>query len=166
MEILQLLSVNEIVAQLICFFAVFFLLRIFLWKNFLKILDDRKSRIKDELQNIDSAKAEVASLKNDFAAKLHSIDQIAAARYEATLKGGREAADEIKDRARQEAQQIVSEAKAEIERTVIKTKAELRKEVVDLTLLATQKLIEEKLTTDDDRRLVSNFIDQLEKKDD
>jgi len=52
MELLKLLSANEIVAQIISFLLVFTLLRIFVWKHFLKILDDRRDRIASELKVI------------------------------------------------------------------------------------------------------------------
>jgi len=160
-----LIDVKQLVAQLVCFLLVFILLRKFLWKTFLKILDDRKERIAGELRQIDQTKNEVAGIKADFEGKLKDIDAIAAARAKEAVKKGQEAAEDIKDRARIEAQRIVSTAKAEIEQTVIKTKEELRRQVVDLTIMATEKILEEKMTSEVDRQLAQKFVTQLEEKD-
>ncbi len=49
MELLKLLSTNEIVAQVLSFLILLFLLRKFAWKKILKILDERKEKIALEL---------------------------------------------------------------------------------------------------------------------
>ena len=45
MELLKLLSTSEIVAQILGFLLLFFLLRAFAWKRLLALLDERKARI-------------------------------------------------------------------------------------------------------------------------
>jgi F-type H+-transporting ATPase subunit b len=142
--------------------VVFFLLRKFLWKKFLGILDNRQAHIVGELKQIDDTKKEVSQLKDDFTSKLKGIEEIAAVRLKEVVKQGEGIAEDIKDRARQDAQRIVGEAKADIERTVVKTKEELKRQVVDMTFLATEKLLEEKITGDADRKLITQFIEQLD----
>jgi F0F1-type ATP synthase membrane subunit b/b' len=52
MEIFKLLDANLIVAQIICFFLVLWLLRKFLWGPALKMIDQRRDRIAAELKAI------------------------------------------------------------------------------------------------------------------
>ena len=59
MEILKLLDTSQIVAQVISFLILFVVLRLLVWKRFLKVLDDRKTRLVTEFRNIENSRAEV-----------------------------------------------------------------------------------------------------------
>jgi F0F1-type ATP synthase membrane subunit b/b' len=56
MELLKLLSGSEIVAQIISFLVLLFILRIFLWDKVLKVLDNRRERIASEFKQIEDTK--------------------------------------------------------------------------------------------------------------
>ena len=73
MELLKLLSASELVAQIVSFLILFFLLRALMWKRILGVLDERKNRIATELQNIDDTKGTVEKLKADFETKLYFL---------------------------------------------------------------------------------------------
>jgi F-type H+-transporting ATPase subunit b len=72
MELLKLLSAPELIAQIISFLILFFILRAFAWKKFLNILDQRKERIAAEFNKIESAKAQLEKLKQEYEGKLAS----------------------------------------------------------------------------------------------
>ena len=65
MGLLELISANEVVAQVISFLILLFLLRIFAWKKILKLLDESKEKILGEFKKIEDTKAEVSGLKAD-----------------------------------------------------------------------------------------------------
>jgi F0F1-type ATP synthase membrane subunit b/b' len=52
-ELLKMLSGSEILAQILSFFILLFLLRIFAWKKILGLLDQRKEKISSQLSEID-----------------------------------------------------------------------------------------------------------------
>ena len=66
MELLKLLSTSEIVAQILGFLLLFFLLRAFAWKRLLALLDERKARISSEFQKIEETKAALERIKTDY----------------------------------------------------------------------------------------------------
>ena len=70
MGLLELISANEVVAQVISFLILLFLLRVLAWKKILKLLDDRKEKIAGEFKKIEDTKAEVAGLRADYETKL------------------------------------------------------------------------------------------------
>lgn len=162
MELLKLLSTNEIIAQLVCFFTVFFLLRKFAWRRLLQLIDDRKNMIAAEFKKIEDAKTEILQANKDYEAKLGTIEQATKTKIELAVAEGEKAANGIREKARQDAQSIIEHAKESIQSEIHKAKEELKTRIVDLTLSATERIIKEKVKADD-RKLVEDFIDELDK---
>ena len=65
MELLKLLSTNEIIAQIASFLLLFIILKAFAWKRVLRILDQRAERIAAEFKSIEDSKEGVAALKSE-----------------------------------------------------------------------------------------------------
>jgi F-type H+-transporting ATPase subunit b len=163
MELLKSLSTSEIVAQIVSFLILLTFLRIFAWKKLLKMLDDRRERIASEFKKIDDAQSEVAKLKADYENKLSSIEAEARVKIQEAIAEGKKVSQEIREGARQEARAILDKAQENIELEISKAKQELKQKVIDLTLGTTEKLLREKITDDKDRRLASDFLEELGK---
>lgn len=164
MELLKLLSANEIVAQVITFLFLLFLMQRFAWKPFLKTLDDRKEHIASEFKKIEDIKAEVNNLKNDYESRLSSIESEAKARIHVATEEGRVAAEEIRQLAREDGEKIFAKAQESIKAEVAKAEEVLKDKIVNLTIDIASKVIQEKLTEADDKAIVETFIKEMEKK--
>lgn len=163
MELLKLLSTNEIIAQIVGFLLLVFLLRIFAWNKFLGLLDARRERIASDLKRIEEAQAEAAKLKTDYEKKLTSIEEAARAKVQETIAHGKQIAEEIRKKAQQDSRAILEKAQENIELELAKAKEELKERIVELTIDATEKIIKDKLTDTKDRQLVTDFLEELEK---
>jgi len=163
MELLKLLSANEIIAQVLSFLFLLFILRIFAWKKILALLDERRDRIASELKNIGEAKSEIERLKSEYAVMLDKIEETADLRIEEAAAEGKKITEEIRKKANEEAQGIINKAKDNIRYELSKAKEELKDEIIDLTIKATENIIEEKLTESQDKKLVEDFLDRLDK---
>ena len=164
MELLKLLSANELVAQIIAFLILLFLMKRFVWKPFLKVLDDRKNRIASEFKSIDDAKDEVAKIRADYEARLAHIEAAAKERILSAVEEGRKAAEEIRRLARADGEQILAKAQESIKAEVAKAEETLKDKIVNLTIDVAAKVIQEKLTVEDDKAIVETFIREMEKK--
>jgi F-type H+-transporting ATPase subunit b len=162
MEILKLLSANEIVAQIVCFLILLVLLRKFAWTPVLKMLDDRRERIAAELKNIEDTKAGVAKVKADYEHHLTNIEAEARQRVKEAVEEGKKLQDQMRKTAYQESQKILDEARWAIEHELAETKESLKNRIVDLTVEATKHLILEKLDEAGDKKLVQDFLDKIE----
>lgn len=163
MELLKLLNTGQIVAQGISFLILFFVLRALLWKRFLKILDDRKERVASELKGIEDSKNEVARLKADYEAHLENIDQIAKDKIEEAVAEGKRIAEEIRKNANAESLQIIKKTDEAIKAELSRAREEFRDEIVDIAITAAGKVIEEKLTEGEDRKIVEDFLNRVDK---
>ncbi|TBR18501.1 ATP synthase F0 subunit B [bacterium] len=162
MELLKLLSANEIVAQVLSFLILFFILRIFVWKRVLGLLDQRKERIASEFNRIEELKAQVGKLKTEYEGKLSAIEEAANRRIQEAIAEGRKINDEARKKAHEQAQEIITNAESNIKYELSKVKEELKDKIIDLTIAATESVIQEKLTPDADRKLVEDFLEKLE----
>ena len=163
MELLKLLSVNEIVAQVVSFLVLFIILRVFLWKRILGLLDARKEKIASALSEIENAKLEADKLKNDYQGKLNLIDKLAQDKINEAVAKGRHITDEMRKIAHEEAQAIIESARANAKYELSKAQEQLKEKIVDLTIAAAGSVIQEKLTEEDDRKLVEDFLNRMDK---
>ena len=60
-----------------------------------------------------------------------------------------------------QAQEIIDSAKSSIKYELAKAKDELKNDIIDMTIKATEDLIKEKMTGDEDRKLVKDFIEGI-----
>ena len=163
MELLKMLSGSEILAQVLSFFLLLFLLRLFAWKKILGLLDQRKEEISSALSEIENTKLEVSRLKSDYESKLSTITVAAQAKIDEAIQEGREINDQMRKKAHEEAQDIIIDARKQVKYEVSKAQEQLKEKIVDIALGAARTVIQEKLTADGDRKIVEDFIREVEK---
>lgn len=163
MELLRLLSTNEIVAQIACFLILLFILRAVFWNKVLAALDARKARIENDMRKIDDLKSSAEDLKHDYERHLSNIDQEARERISQALGQARMMADDIRKKADIDASRIIEKSKESIKAEVAEAKEALKDEIVDLTIAVTEKIIQERYTEADDKRLIEEYLKGLEK---
>lgn len=162
MELLKLLSANEIVAEVISFLILFFILRALVWNKILKLLDDRRKRIADEFNNIENTKLEFANLKADYENKLSKIEDTAKTAIKEALKEAGVMAESVRKQAYVDADKIIENAKNQIALELHQAKTELRDQIINLAITASEKIVKEKMNDEYDKKLVADFIERLD----
>jgi F-type H+-transporting ATPase subunit b len=164
MELLKLLSANEVIAQVINFLLLLVLMRVFFWKKVLKLLDERRDRITSQLEHIESTKKKVEELKLGYEAQLNSIEDIRNQKIREGVEEGRKESDEIKKEAQLNAQRIMDSAESDIKQEIAKAREELKDEIVDLTIKAVESITSEKMSEKNDKKFIEDFLKGLDKK--
>src|SRR3989338_570535 len=93
----------EIVVQILGFLIALWVLKLFAWKPLLKLLDDRRLRIKNSFKEIDDKNADIAKLKEDYLRHIANIEEEARRKIQQAVGEGRRIAAEIQDKARLDA---------------------------------------------------------------
>ena len=155
-------DLKEFGVQIFNFLVLFFLLRKFLWKRFLVILDERREKIAKEFKAIEDTKSEIARLQNEYQEKLNQIEETSRQHLQKAVQDGQRIADELSQQARTQAQRILNSAQEEIQFEIKKAKEELKGAVVDLTMRATEGMIREKLNPKTDQKLVEDLLKEME----
>jgi F-type H+-transporting ATPase subunit b len=162
MELLKMLSASQVFAQAISFLLLLALLRVFFWKKFLNLLDQRSARISGELKEIEDAKKETARIQAEYKTKISEIEGYAQERIGKAIEEGRKANEEMRKKAHEQAQDIIENAKENVKYELSKVREKLKDEIVDIAIGAAETVIREKFTEEDDRKIVEDFIRDIE----
>lgn len=148
--------------QLVAFLVFIWLLNKFAVKPVLGLLDQRREKIAGQFDQIASSEKQIAALKEDYERKLQEINEEARKRVAEEVTRGKRIADEIAANARTEASAILEKAKTNVQIQVDKARAQLKEDIVDMTIAATERLIQAEMDEKQHRELVGAFIDEVE----
>ena len=160
--ILQL-DLQQIVSQSLSFLLLLWVLRRFAWRPLLTLLDQRRARIEQDLHQVDERKAELATLQQEYSQRLAKIDEEARAKIQDAVLEGKRIAMEIQEQARAQGHELVNKSRETIELELAKAKVQLRDQLTDITLEAVERILQQKLDAQADRRLVDSVLDDLER---
>jgi F-type H+-transporting ATPase subunit b len=158
------IKLGEVLVQLIAFVIVFLALKGMAWKPMQQSLELRRTRIKDEFDKIEAARKEIEAMKTDYTARLQKIEDEARAKIQQAIDEGRQIAKEIQDKARTESQTTFDKAKQNLDLEIAKARIELRQEIADLAINTSERVLNEKMSTDRAQQAkIMEIIGDLEK---
>jgi F-type H+-transporting ATPase subunit b len=149
---------------IVTFFITFLVLRRFAFGPIQKLIDQRRDRIREALDEADKARQEARELRE----LTQSEREEAKAERERILEESRRQAQAQLDQSRAQADEDLKrrleENKREIEAENRRMAEQIRRDVVELTLLAAEKVTGKSLDADDQRRLIDETIDEVDVK--
>ena len=149
-----------LVVFIINFIILFVLLRIFLYKPVLKMLDERAKRTKEGMELAEATKREYEQAKGEVQKQIENGRQEAQAIIAQTLQTGERLKEESRAEATKQAQVMIDRTRAELESERDKIVDGLRKEFVDIAISAAEKVIKETLDKEKHRRLIEETLQQ------
>ncbi len=145
------------------FLITLWILKRYAWGPLLSMIEERREKIVGEFETIEREKENANQLNAQYEEKLREIDNERRTKIVEAVNEGKKIAEEIQASARNEAQNLRQKSKSELEREVAKAKVQLKNDMVSLALAATEKLLGEKLEEPQHRKLIGDYIDELEK---
>ncbi len=150
-----------LIAQILNFLVLLAILAKFAYKPLLKAMDDRRNRIINDLDSAEQTRLDAEALKEQYA------EQLAGARQEATeiVNKANQIAqnlhDELVEQARVEQEALMANAKERIEQEKQQALLDIRAEVIKLSTLIAGKIVNQKLNSDKDQKLVADIADDV-----
>jgi F-type H+-transporting ATPase subunit b len=166
MPLADLISVvpGLMVWTLIAFGITFYLLKRLAFGPVQRIIDQRRDRIREALDEADKARTEARELRELTGQEREQ----AKADRESLLEESRRQAQALFQQAREKADDDLRERLAknqeELDAENRRVQEQIRRDVVELTLLAAEKVTGKTLDADDQRRLIDETIDELDVK--
>ncbi|OIO38839.1 MAG: ATP synthase F0 subunit B [Candidatus Omnitrophica bacterium CG07_land_8_20_14_0_80_50_8] len=154
---------SEIIVQVLGFGLVFLILKYFAWGKLLGAIEARRKKIEDEFLAIERQKESLEGLEKDYRKKLENIDREARLKIQEASNAGLALSRDIQEKARLDSQKLIERAQGEIERDLAQARLKFRDEVVELSGLMTEKIIRQKLNEAEHKKLVEQFIKEMEK---
>lgn len=159
-----MLSVNwgTVIWTTIAFLSVLFLLKKMAWAPILQSLKERTESIENALLSAERAKEEMSKLQSSNEQLLRE----ARAERDGMLKDARDAKDkmiaEAKAKAKEEGDRVIQSARETIRNEKMSAIAELKNQVGILSIEIAEKIVKEKLSTDEKQKeLVNNLLKEV-----
>ncbi len=150
-----------LIAQILNFLVLVFVLAKFAYKPLLGIMEERKNKIASDLEAADKAKADAEAVRAEYAAKLADARQEAQAIIDNARKTAQAAHDKIMADTKTEQEQYVAAQRELIVAEKKKAMDEVRAQVVSLSMIAAGKIVEKKLTSEEDKKLAGEIVDSI-----
>jgi F-type H+-transporting ATPase subunit b len=149
---------------ILAFGLTFFLLRRFAFVPVQRIIDQRRDRIREALDEADKARQEARQLR-ELTLKEREEAKL---QREQILDESRRQAQTLFEQARKKAEEDLHERleknQQELEAENRRIQEQMRRDVVELTLLAAERVTGKALDAEDQRRLIDETIEKLDLK--
>lgn len=162
-EVMHQLGIEPaaIVVELVGFVLLLLLLKRFLWVPVTQYLEGRRQEIVQTYDKVEQTRQEMERLRDEYEQRLANIEAEARAQIQQAVKEAQQLREQILAEARQQAEKMVRDAEETIRYEREKALAEMRAKVVDLTVLATSRILQESVDDARHRKMVQDFIDQV-----
>jgi F-type H+-transporting ATPase subunit b len=147
-----------LVVFIINFIVLFVLLRLFLYKPVMKMLDERAKRTKDAMELAEATKKEFEQAKTEVQKQIEKGRLEAQAIFTQAMQVGERLKEESRQEATKQAQAIVDRTRSELETERDKIVGDLRREFVDISISAAEKVIKETLDKEKHRKLIEETL--------
>lgn len=157
-----MVNVNAtLIAQILNFLFLVIVLAKFAYKPLCNMMEERKNKIASDLEAAEKAKADAESVKAEYAEKLADARQEAQAIIDGARKTAQAAHDKIMADTKAEQEQVIAAAKESIALEQKKAMEDIRAQVIELSMAVAGKIVEQKLGSDEDKKLAGQIADSL-----
>lgn len=162
-EVFGRLGINGtlLISQIVNFIILLVLLRAFLYRPILNMLEQRKERIAQSMKDAERVSAAAREAEQEKAKVLETARREAQEIRAQATRDTEKIAQEIRSRAEQEATEIRMKAQVDAQAQAESVLADANKQIADLAIAATEKLLGRELAQkDDQQRFVTEFLAQ------
>ena len=137
--------------------ALFFLLR----KPVSQALNSRIKGIKDQLSELEAKKKDAEKALEKYTERLSLLEQEAEKIIEEYIRQGNEAKARIIDEAKKTVEKLEEQARRNIEHEFTQAKIKLQQDILEKALVNAETLIKNNITTQDQDKLVDEYLDKV-----
>ena len=149
---------------IIAFGLTFFVLRRFAFGPIQKLIDERRDRIREALDEADKARHEARELRELTKQEREEAKAERERILDDSRRQGQAQFEQARAQADDDLKRRLEENKREIEAENRRMAEQIRRDVVELTLLAAEKVTAKSLDADDQRRLIDETIEEVDVK--
>ena len=149
--------------QIVAFVILWVLLAKFVFKPISNIIKKRQEKISASVNEADKLKEEAEGMLAEYRRKFDDARAETQTIIEQSKTIGENLKNELIEKAKAESSQMIAEARKAIERERDKALINIKENVIDLTLLATEKLIGKALREEDHLKLIEESIEEVSK---
>ncbi len=150
-----------LIAQILNFLVLLAILAKFAYKPLLKVMEERRTRIANDLDSAEQTRLQAEQLKAEYEKMIAGARAEATAIVERATKVGQNLHDELVEQARVEKEEMIASAKEQIEAEKRQAMLDIRSEVIALSTVIAGKIIDAKLDSAKDKELTVSVTDEV-----
>jgi F-type H+-transporting ATPase subunit b len=151
------------VTVIVGFLVVYWILKTYAFGPVLDMIDQRTDKIESELKRADDARLQAEADRSEAEERLRNIEEEARVKMQAMMSEARQLADSIQQKAQTSAADLLDKARQNIEFETEKARETIKSDVINLTIVAAEHLIKEKLDDPKQRELIGDFLTRIER---
>lgn len=147
---------------MINFFLLLFILKKVAYKPLLTMMEERRNRIKSDLEKAEADKLSALNLKAEYEKQMSEVRTEAQNILAKANKMANDTKEEILAQARAEQERLITSAREQIKREQQKAMADIRKDIAGLVMLATTQIIGKNMTDKIDNSVIENVLNSVD----
>ena len=151
-------SLPALISNLINFAILLIVLRLFLYKPVLRLLDERKRRIQEGLERAEQAAAQASASETEAREAIERAQQQSREFVQQAQEAAAQLRAQLEERARADAERIVARARDEVRVERDQAIEQLRREFADLTITAAERVTRQSLDRAAHQRLIDEVL--------
>ena len=155
------LDIKILIAQLVNFSVLLFVLWKFGYKPMLKFLDDRKDKIEKGITDAEKAQKKLIEIEEKEKEAMKNAKKEALAIIEKAKASANEKRDDILKNAKKEIGKVIDAEKVKMQVEKAETLKEIKQESASFVIDVVEKVLEEKIGDSKDKELVKKIIKKL-----
>lgn len=155
------INLGYLISQIVNFVLLLIILRMFLYKPIVGMLDRRREKIKTDLQEAEQARSQAETAKQEYEKQLEEAREERRSILAQATEQAEKMREEILIKARAEAQELVTKTQDEMEYQRRQALLGAQDQMVDLAIAAAAKVVGESLDEQAHRRLIQGFIAEV-----
>ena len=168
MQTLDVISVNiwQILVSLLNLLLLTWIVKKFLFKRVMKVVDDRRAAIDGDYAKAQSAREEAEENRRNYEAAMAAAQQTSDQMISDAVRTAEYRGNEIVAEARNKAAEIRRQAEADAVLERKKAEEDMKREIADVSTRLTGKLLEREINAEDHRALIDSFLPEIGSADD
>lgn len=150
-----------LVAQVISFMLLVYILRRFAWNPLMNMMDERRNFIESNIAQAEKERQQAEQIKREYQEEMRKARHEAQEVIAKATKLSEERSAELMVEAHNEAEKIRKAALADIERERDLAIAQVKAQVADLSVSVAEKIIGKNLNVKDQEQLIEQFIQEV-----
>lgn len=155
------IQVSIIIASTINFFIFYFILKKFVFKKTLGVINDRKAEVEEAFKKARDEEARAEQLKKEHEENIRRYKEDGVKLVEAYKTKADKVYSETIEDATKEATLIHERAVVEAEREKQKAEKEIKSQIINLSMKFAEKALEKEIDEEEHKRLIDDFITKV-----
>lgn len=156
-----MVSINyTLVAQIVNFIILLWVLAKFAYKPLLKTMDDRRAKIVKDLDAADHARKDAEDLKAQYAQKINDAKKEANDIVARANTMAQQLKDDAQAQAQKDREELLATGRQTVEMERKKALLGVREQIISLSTEIAGRVLEEKLNSPEDQAMVTRLTDQ------